>query len=68
MRAFEATFVQAKYDGVTRLEVGGDVWAITLFEHDATKLTSEDPCTRARGADIEWIPQLGLSRIVRSAL
>jgi hypothetical protein len=40
LRAFEATSVQAKYDGVTRLEVGEDVWTITLFEHDATKLTS----------------------------
>jgi adenosine deaminase len=63
LRAFEATFVQAKYDGVTRLEVGEDVWAITLFEHDATKLTSELISVHARVApDIEWIPQLGLSR------
>jgi Adenosine deaminase len=63
LRAFEATFVQAKYDGVTRLEVGEDVWAITLFEHDATKLTSELIGVHARvSPDIEWIPQLGLSR------
>jgi adenosine deaminase len=41
LRAFEAAFVQAKYDGVTRLEVGEDVWAITLFDHDASKLTRE---------------------------
>src|SRR5271156_952475 len=39
LRAFEAAFVQAKCDGVTRLEIGEDVWAITLFDHDATKLT-----------------------------
>ena len=35
LRAFEAALVQAKYDGVTRLEIGEDVWAITLFDHDA---------------------------------
>jgi hypothetical protein len=29
LRVFEAAFVQAKYDGVTRLEIGEDVWAIT---------------------------------------
>jgi adenosine deaminase len=63
LRAFEATLVQAKYDGVTRLEVSEDVWAITLFEHDATKLTSELISLHARVApDIEWIPQLELSR------
>ena len=30
--AFEATFVQARKDGVTRLEVGSDVWEITLHD------------------------------------
>lgn len=63
LKAFEATFVQAKYDGVTRLEVGEDVWAITLFDHDAAKLTRELADVHARVApDIEWLPQLGLSR------
>jgi adenosine deaminase len=63
LRAFEATFVQAKYDGVTRLEIGEDVWATTLFDHDAAKLTSALAAVHARVApEIEWIPQLGLSR------
>jgi adenosine deaminase len=63
LRAFEATFVQAKYDGVTRLEIGEDVWAITLFDHDASKLTRELVAIHERVApDIEWLPQLGLSR------
>jgi hypothetical protein len=63
LRAFEAAFVQAKYDGVERLEVGEDVWAITLFDHDAPKLTSELVAVHSRVApEIEWIPQLGLSR------
>jgi hypothetical protein len=43
LRAFEVTLVQAKCDGVTRLEIGEDVWAITLFDHDAAKLTRELP-------------------------
>jgi adenosine deaminase len=63
LRAFEATFVQAKYDGVTRLEIGEDVWAITLFDHDASKLTRELVAVHERVApDVEWLPQLGLSR------
>ena len=63
LRAFEATFVQAKYDGVARLEIGEDVWATTLFDCDASNLTSELVAVHARVApEIEWIPQLGLSR------
>jgi hypothetical protein len=63
LRAIEATFVQAKYDGVTRLEIGEDVWAITLFDHDGSKLTRELVAVHERVApDIEWLPQLGLSR------
>jgi len=63
LKAIEATFVQARVDGVTRLEIGEDVWAITLFGHSATRLTEELKGLHARVApDIEWIPQLGLSR------
>lgn len=63
LRAFEAAIVQAKYDGVARLEIGEDVWATTLFDCDASKLTSELVAVHARVApEIEWIPQLGLSR------
>ena len=63
LKAFEATFVQARYDGVTRLEVGEDVWAITLFDQDAVQLTSKLAEIHARVApNIEWIPQLGMSR------
>jgi len=63
LRAFEAAIVQAKYDGVARLEIGEDVWAITLFDGDASKLTSELAAVHAEVApEIEWIPQLGLSR------
>ena len=63
LRAFEATLVQAKHDGVTRLEVGEDVWAITLWDGDAARLTRELASVHARIApEIDWIPQLGLSR------
>jgi adenosine deaminase len=63
LTAFEATLVQARYDGVTRLEVGEDVWAITLFDGSAARLTRELGDIHARAApEIEWIPQLGMSR------
>jgi hypothetical protein len=63
LRAFEAAFVQAKHDGVERLEIGEDVWAITLFDQDAPKLTAELVAVHSKVApEIEWIPQLGLSR------
>ncbi len=63
LTAFEATLVQARHDGVTRLEVGEDVWAITLFGRDAARLTAGLREIHARLApDLEWIPQLGMSR------
>ena len=66
LRAFEATFVRAKYDGVTRLEVGEDVWAITLFKHDAMKLASELISVHARVSNgfLNW----GSRGIVQSTL
>jgi len=61
--AFEATLVQALDDGVTRLEIGEDVWAITLNEGSAERLTGNLRDLHRRIApDIEWIPQLGVSR------
>jgi len=61
--ALEATFVQARKDGVTRLEVGEDAWAITLHKGSAEAVwRSLQAAHLAGGAEIEWIPQLGLSR------
>ena len=61
--AFEATLVQARLDGVTRIEIGEDVWAITLHDGSAEELTHGLKRLHALAApDIEWIPQLGLSR------
>jgi adenosine deaminase len=39
LRAFEATLVQAKLDGVTRLGTGETPWAITLHNNSAATLT-----------------------------
>jgi adenosine deaminase len=65
LKAFEATLVQAKLDGVTRLETGETPWAITLHNGSATALTDAWRDVRARIApDIEWIPQLDLAREV----
>jgi hypothetical protein len=61
--AFEATLIQAKRDGITRLEIGDDVWASTLFDNSAGDLTRELTRLHALVApEIEWIPQIGLSR------
>ncbi len=63
MLALEATFVQAKDDGVTRLEAGEDVWALTLWNGNALALTQAMREIHERVApEIEWIAQLGLSR------
>ncbi|WP_304169089.1 hypothetical protein [Phenylobacterium aquaticum] len=61
--AFEATFVQAVKDGVTRIEVGEDVWGIT--QQDGTPGAVWRMLTQAHaayGAQIDWVPQMGLSR------
>lgn len=61
--ALEATFVQAREDGIIRLEAGEDVWALTLWDGDALALTQAMQEIHARVApEIDWIAQLGLSR------
>jgi adenosine deaminase len=65
LKAFEATLVQAKLDGVTRLETGETPWAITLHNGSATALTDAWRGVHARVApNIEWLPQLDLAREV----
>lgn len=61
--AFEATLVQAVNDGVSRLEVGEDVWASTLCGGGAEEITMrmiERHQSVAPG--VAWIRQIGLSR------
>jgi adenosine deaminase len=61
--AFEGTLVQARRDGVTRLEIGEDVWAVTLYSGGADRLTHAlQQMYSLTAPEIEWIPQLGLSR------
>jgi adenosine deaminase len=62
---FEAAFVRAARDGLVRFEIGDDVWAITL-DGSAENLTNILKRAHQRGApDVEWIPQLGMSRHCR---
>lgn len=61
--AFEATFVQARKDGVTRLEVGADVWEITLHGGSAAAVWNMMRAAHADGGpEVEWIPQMSFSR------
>ncbi len=64
MVGIEASFVQARLHGVTRLDGGEDVWAMTLWENrEVARLTQTMRDIHARAApEIEWIPQMGLSR------
>jgi adenosine deaminase len=65
LNAFEATLVQAKLDGVARLETGETPWAITLHNGSASALTEALRGVHNHVApDIEWIPQLDLAREV----
>lgn len=64
-RLFEAAFVRAARDGVVRFELGDDVWATTL-DGSANNVTNILKRAHLRGApDLEWIPQLGMSRHCR---
>ena len=61
--ALDATFVQARKDGVTRLEVGEDAWSITHHRGSARALWYMlEQAHRDGGPEIDWIPQLGISR------
>lgn len=61
--AVEATFVQARKDGVTRIELGTDAWDITLHGGSAESVWNSLSHFRRAGApDIDWIPQLSISR------
>jgi adenosine deaminase len=61
--AYEATFVQAARDGVTRVEVGADVWEITHYDNQAQPVWDMLQAAHAAGGpDVEWIPQMAFSR------
>ena len=59
----EAPFVQAKEDGVTRIEFGEDVWMVTQGQGTARELAATLADIHAQTApDIAFVPLLGLSR------
>ncbi len=61
--AFEATFVQAARDGVTKIEVGADVWEITHYDNQAQPVWEMLQAAHAAGGpQVEWIPQMAFSR------
>lgn len=60
---FEAAFVQARADGVSRVEFGEDVWIVTQGVGTAREVA--DALSRLhqkQAPEIEWIPLLGISR------
>ena len=66
MIGFESAFVAARKDGVTRIAAGEDVWGITLHDGTAQAVWAMLEEAQVSGApEIEWIPQLGLSRHCR---
>jgi adenosine deaminase len=61
----EAAFARGVWDGLVRYELGYDVWSITVHG-SAEKATDLLRRAHERGAaNIEWIPQLGISRHCR---
>jgi adenosine deaminase len=61
--AFEATFAQARLDGVTFIEFGEDAWGLTLHGGDAGSVWNMLQAAHRRGGpDVGWSPQLGISR------
>jgi len=60
---WEAAFARARRDGLVRVDFGDDVWMITQGLGDAAALFADIETARAAiSPNIEWVPQLGLSR------
>jgi adenosine deaminase len=59
----QASFVRALRDGLTRIEFGDDVWMVTQGPGSVNDLVESVREAHAQFApQVEWIPQLGLSR------
>jgi adenosine deaminase len=59
----EATFARVSRDGLSRIEFGDDVWMITQGLGSAQELVESISQVHAQMApNVQWIPQLGLSR------
>ena len=60
---YEAAFMQARKDGVTRIEFGDDIWVITLGYGTAAELRSSiEKLHQDVAPQIEWISQVCMSR------
>lgn len=60
---FESAFAVASRDGVTRLELGEDVWALTQgFGPPGEMFATLGAVHQATAPQIEWIPLLAMSR------
>lgn len=59
----EAAFIQARADGVTRIELGFDCWVLTQG-YQAARDVAERQTTvhRDTAPEIEWVRQVGMSR------
>jgi adenosine deaminase len=61
--ALEASFAQAKADGVTRIELGYDCWVITQgFASAAAVAEQQVAAHQAAAPEIEWLRQISMSR------
>ncbi|MEI9997298.1 MAG: hypothetical protein WDM91_22065 [Rhizomicrobium sp.] len=61
--SMEAALEQAKADGIRRIELGIDVWAITQgFASAADIRDRQIACHRATAPEVAWLPQLSMSR------
>jgi adenosine deaminase len=61
--ALEASFAQARADGVTRIELGYDCWIITQgFTSAAAVAERQAAVHRATAPGIEWVRQVSMSR------
>lgn len=59
----QAAFVQAKADGVTRIELGDDCWVITQGYASARDVADRQAAVhRATAPDVEWVRQVSMSR------
>jgi adenosine deaminase len=61
--ALEASFEQAKADGVTRIELGYDCWVITQgFASAAAVAERQAAVHQATAPNVEWLRQVSMSR------
>jgi adenosine deaminase len=61
--ALEASFEQAKADGVTRIELGVDCWMITQGFASALGIAEQQAAVhQATAPNVEWLRQVSMSR------